>query len=282
MGARHVPAGHPRCGGGPAGLILIRALAWYLLYISSMREKVYGYIRVSGLGQKDGDGPERQKVAIVQFCQQHNLDLLNIYQEVVSGTKHASDRPAFTQMVVDAETNGVTGVVLESVTRLARELLVQEVIVSKLADEAHLHVYTTDRGLEDIADENADPTRVLIRQVLGALAQWDRAEITRKLAYARQRKRVQTGRCEGAKPYGHFPKEAKIVAVIKNSIEAGFTLEATCKLLNDADVKTRFGRRWTRGNIHPIVDRIFPNYNKSYKAIRRRAERFGRMSLEEL
>ena len=101
-----------------------------------MSERIYGYIRVSGLGQRDKDGPERQKVAIVQFCQEHGLDLVNIYEETISGTKHASDRPAFTQMVLDAETNVVTGVIVERLDRLARELLVQEITIAKLSEEA--------------------------------------------------------------------------------------------------------------------------------------------------
>jgi hypothetical protein len=44
------------------------------------------------------------------------------------------------------------------------------------------------------------PTAVLVRQVLGAIAQFEKASAVGKLAAARKRKREREGRCEGRKP----------------------------------------------------------------------------------
>ena len=44
------------------------------------------------------------------------------------------------------------------------------------------------------------PTAVLVRQVLGAIAQFEKASSVAKLAAARKRKREREGRCEGRKP----------------------------------------------------------------------------------
>ena len=49
---------------------------------------------------------------------------------------------------------------------------------------------------------STDPTRTLLRQIVGAVAQYDKASIVSKLRVARQRQREEHGRCEGAKPYG--------------------------------------------------------------------------------
>jgi DNA invertase Pin-like site-specific DNA recombinase len=46
------------------------------------------------------------------------------------------------------------------------------------------------------------PTAVLVRQVLGAIAQFEKASAVAKLAAARKRKREREGRCEGRKPLG--------------------------------------------------------------------------------
>jgi DNA invertase Pin-like site-specific DNA recombinase len=46
------------------------------------------------------------------------------------------------------------------------------------------------------------PTVVLVRQVLGAIAQFEKAGLVAKLAAARKRKRVATGKCEGRKSHG--------------------------------------------------------------------------------
>jgi hypothetical protein len=56
-----------------------------------------------------------------------------------------------------------------------------------------------------------DPTRVLMRQLLGAVAQYDKAHIVAKLRGARMRKRAKEGRCEGRKPYGHLDGEDAVI-----------------------------------------------------------------------
>src|SRR5262245_54499134 len=44
------------------------------------------------------------------------------------------------------------------------------------------------------------PTAVLVRQVLGAIAQFEKASAVAKLAAARKRKREREGGCEGRRP----------------------------------------------------------------------------------
>jgi hypothetical protein len=55
--------------------------------------------------------------------------------------------------------------------------------------------------------------RSSFRQVLGTVAQFEKAVIVSKLKAARVRKRRATGRCEGRKPYGTRPGEADVVAL---------------------------------------------------------------------
>jgi len=77
-----------------------------------------------------------------------------------------------------------------------------------------VRVIAADSGT-DLTAEDDDPTRVLIRQILGAVAQFEKAIIVSKLKAARLRKRRAVGRCEGRKPFGTRPGEAQIVAVIR-------------------------------------------------------------------
>jgi DNA invertase Pin-like site-specific DNA recombinase len=58
----------------------------------------------------------------------------------------------------------------------------------------------------------SDPTRVLMRQLMGAVAQYDKSQIVAKLRGARMRKRAQEGRCEGRKPYGFYAGESEVIA----------------------------------------------------------------------
>jgi DNA invertase Pin-like site-specific DNA recombinase len=56
------------------------------------------------------------------------------------------------------------------------------------------------------------PTAVLVRQVLGAIAQFEKASAVAKLAAARKRKREREGRCEGRKPLAQTRPEVVALA----------------------------------------------------------------------
>ena len=62
--------------------------------------------------------------------------------------------------------------------------------------------------------DTSDPSRILIRQVLGAVAEYNKREIVGKLAKARARIRGAEGRCEGRKPFGTREGEAATIARI--------------------------------------------------------------------
>jgi DNA invertase Pin-like site-specific DNA recombinase len=83
---------------------------------------------------------------------------------------------------------------------LAHDLIVGELILNQFR-ELGVRVIAADGGTELTVGDD-DPTRTLIRQVLGAVAQFEKAVIVSKLKAARVRQRRATGRCEGRKPYG--------------------------------------------------------------------------------
>jgi DNA invertase Pin-like site-specific DNA recombinase len=62
-------------------------------------------------------------------------------------------------------------------------------------------------GIEIIAADSPSafvedtPTATLVRQVLGAVAQFDKAITVAKLRLARERIRKRDGKCEGRKPH---------------------------------------------------------------------------------
>ncbi|HEX9834277.1 MAG TPA: recombinase family protein [Mycobacterium sp.] len=79
--------------------------------------------------------------------------------------------------------------------RLARDLLVGEIILNEFR-ELGVRFIVADGGTELIAAAD-DTARVLLRQALGAVAQFEKAVIVSKLKAARVRKRRAEGRCEG-------------------------------------------------------------------------------------
>jgi DNA invertase Pin-like site-specific DNA recombinase len=104
-------------------------------------------------------------------------------------------------------------------------------------------------------DLDSDPGRVLFRQMMGAIAQYDRTMLTMKLKVARERKRAATGKCEGRKFYGDLPGEAEIRDRIRATRKAGAGLQAICDALNGEGVRTRFGRQWMPMTVARIAER---------------------------
>jgi DNA invertase Pin-like site-specific DNA recombinase len=94
------------------------------------------------------------------------------------------------------EENGVRIVLIENASRFARDLIVQELGVVLMIQRG---VRVLSASGEDLT-ETDDPARVMMRQVTAAFAQYEKERLVRKLRSARERKRSETGRCEGGKP----------------------------------------------------------------------------------
>lgn len=218
---------------------------------------VFGYLRVSGRGQVDGDGPKRQHQAIKSFCETHRLNRRrNFFEKGVSGTVEGIDRPQFFRMLEEigrGSTPGPFAIVVERMERLARDLMVQEFIIAECIQRG-IKVFSADQGaLIDMAENGGDPTRTLIRQILGALAQWQKSELVMKLRAARQRVKTKTGRCEGRPFYGETAVERRILKLALDTFAAIPDYGRVARLLNDGGFHTRYGKNWTRQNTRGLI-----------------------------
>lgn len=214
---------------------------------------VVSYIRVSSKGQLDGDGPNRQRDAITKFCKEHKLShTWEFYERGVSGTVDVEGRAAFSEMLIWIDQSTVEAVVVERLDRLARDLMVSEFLLTELRKRG-IKVFATDQGAcIDMATNEGDPTRKLIRQIIGALAEWEKSQLVSKLRVARQRKKSETGRCEGMKPYGRNVKEQAIIGLIKTWRETMST-ESIADFLNQGGFLNRYGKPFTRQGVLHLI-----------------------------
>src|SRR5690349_21314915 len=135
--------------------------------------------------------------------------------------------------------NGVRVVIIEKLDRLARDLMVQETIIADLRKHGFELVSVAEPDL--MAN---DPTRILMRQLMGAVAQYDKSQIVLKLRGARMRKRAKEGRCEGRKPYGYFDGEQPVIARMKELRDSGIGFDRIAVQLNAEGYRPRAGARW--------------------------------------
>jgi DNA invertase Pin-like site-specific DNA recombinase len=161
--------------------------------------KAVAYYRTSSatnVGQ-DKDSLTRQQAAVRSYAERQGLELVAEFNDpAVSGADPIGERPGFVALLDRIAGNGVAVVLVEDATRFARDLAVQIAGHDRLrATGVELvPVNAPEHFREDT------PTAVLVRQVLGAISQFEKAQLVAKLKAARDRKRVANGRCEGRKP----------------------------------------------------------------------------------
>jgi DNA invertase Pin-like site-specific DNA recombinase len=160
--------------------------------------KAVAYLRTSSAANvgADKDSDKRQRTAIEGFAQANGYELVGeFYDAAVSGADPVSERPGFKAMLERIAGNGVRVVLIESPDRFARDLMVQLTGHDFLKKLGVQLIPTTAPGF--FTEET--PTAVLVRQVLGAIAQFEKASLVAKLRAARNRKAAVTGKC-GGKP----------------------------------------------------------------------------------
>lgn len=213
-----------------------------------MSTKAFAYIRVSGPDQLKGDGPERQRLAIAAFARANDIEIVEYFTEQVSGKADSDERDEWTRLL--NKLNGVRTIVVEKLDRLARALIIQErILLDLVARDVTLKTADGQDTSED------DPTRVLFRQLLGAIAQFERACIVAKLRSARGRVKAATGRCEGVKPYGVDLAEQNTLAMMQAWRDEGRTYDSIAGSLNAARIPTRYGREWYGCTVSNILKR---------------------------
>jgi DNA invertase Pin-like site-specific DNA recombinase len=165
-----------------------------------MTTKAFAYLRTSSATNvgADKDSGQRQRSTILGFAKANKFEVVGeYYDEAIKGADSIHTRPAFAEMLKAILGNGVRTILVESASRFARDLITQETGFR----------YLRELGITLIAVDDPDaftqdtPTANLIRQILGAVSEFQKAELVAKLAGARARKRAtdKTYR-EGRKP----------------------------------------------------------------------------------
>jgi DNA invertase Pin-like site-specific DNA recombinase len=173
--------------------------------------KSVAYLRTSSAANTgaDKDSGKRQQAAIETFAKAAGYEIVDsFYDEAVSGADHITARPGFAAMMERIAANGVRTIIVETANRFARDLIVQETGYAMLKE----------RGIELIAADKPDaflddtPTAKLIRQVLGAVSEFEKAMVVSKLKGARDRKRATGVKVEGRKNYAEINPEMVALA----------------------------------------------------------------------
>jgi DNA invertase Pin-like site-specific DNA recombinase len=185
--------------------------------IMATRKPALAYLRTSSKTNvgEDKDSHLRQLAAIEAFARRAAFVIVlpPYYDAGISGADAIDARPGFAAMLAYlAEHQEVRTILVETASRFARDLAVQ------IAG----HDMLKARGIELVPADAPDyfrdetPTAVMVRQILGAVAQFEKAALVSRLRVARDRKRVAKGKCGGRKSHTEaHPETVKLARSLR-------------------------------------------------------------------
>jgi len=219
--------------------------------VAKIQAKAVGYARVSGLGQTEGHGFERQEQSIAGFAKERGLELLRTYREAHTGTE--AERPVFAGLLADLLANGCRTVIVEDLSRLARDVVVQTLLLGRLS-AAGITLYCASTGENVTSSVAEDPMRKALVQVQGVFAQAEKELLVRKLRKSREAKRARGERCEGRKPYG--PEVVEEIRSLRRKRKGERLSFAGCAAkLQERGLATKSGKPWQAMTVRAIARR---------------------------
>lgn len=160
--------------------------------------------------------------------------------------------------------------VVSRLDRLARDFVLQELLVNRLRERGKPIRSVMEPDIETDTD---DPTKVLIRQIIGAIGQYERASIRGRMQAGKLVNAARGGYVGGQPGYGHraenteLAEEAadrEIVQMVLALREAGASYRQICVALTDAGFTPRRAAEW-----HPMVVRASFNGTSSAPRLKR-------------
>jgi DNA invertase Pin-like site-specific DNA recombinase len=230
--------------------------------------KIVGYVRVSTATQvEDGLGLDVQKAAIRALCKTNGHRLIRILSdEGISGAKELDDRPVLAEAIGLLRDGEAKGIVTPRLDRLARDLIVQETVLAEIRRIGGEVFSTSPAEATYLTDDPDDPSRKMIRQVLGAVSEYERSMVVLRLRNGRRRKAQMGGYGSGAPAFGYEARDGMLVeseseqATVRRIAElrdAGASFRKICSTLESEGHRSKRGSTsWQPMAVKRVLDRL--------------------------
>ena len=221
-------------------------------------EKVALYIRTSSFANVEGDSHARQELACREYAKSHALKpVIMGIDDGVSGGDHIHTRKGLMELIATCQERNIEKILCEDVSRFSRDMMVQETAYRSLIEKGILVIPVKT---PDLFSLNADPSRTLIRQVMGAFFEFEKNSLVAKLRGARERIRQSGRKCEGRKSLvERFGVE--LSEKIRTLRKKGLSLRQISKQLFQDGIQTEYGNP-----LQPTqVNNILKNHGRSAK-----------------
>lgn len=234
-----------------------------------------GYVRVSTAAQaEDGLGLEVQEEALRRWCAEQGVHMASLWRdEGISGTMELADRPGLGAAVAAIEDGTGDTLLVYRLDRLARDLVLQETVIDRVNQAGGQLVSVSEPDLN-----GQDFTRVMVRQILGAIAQYERMVILARMAAGRKAKASRGGYAFGAPGFGwravgrqletDEEEQATMARILQLRADGWSLRQIGAKLEEEGRRTKRGGTSWDPSTIRRLLGRSVPAIPKETPTIR--------------
>jgi DNA invertase Pin-like site-specific DNA recombinase len=214
------------------------------------RPKAVGYLRVSTTEQELS--PIAQKDLIEQWAKLNYIELVSVHlDQGVSGSMPWMERPGLSAAVQDVKRHGASWLVVAKMDRLSRDLFGQLHLGKHLETMGARYVSCTE------APEAQTPEKTLMQNVIGAFAEFERAQIRSRIKAALAVRKAQGVRL------GPAPMEATeygrcLIWYIWHLNDRGMGAHRITTVMNEQGLRGVKGGQMHQRNIERILKRERP------------------------
>jgi DNA invertase Pin-like site-specific DNA recombinase len=218
------------------------------------------YLRVST--EEQNNGPEAQRHSIEAWAARLGVTVVAWHEDRLSGGMPVEDRPGFLAALQDVQRASCGLFVAAKRDRLARDVMIAAT-AERLIGDAGCRVVTAD----GVAAEDTPEGR-LMRQLLDAFAEYERALIRARTKAAMANKARRGEFTGGQAPYGHrvsrateglrivlHDEEQTVIRSIERLRRDGLGPAAIARRLNKAQVPCR-GSAWHPMTVQRVLGRV--------------------------
>lgn len=225
------------------------------------------YVRVSTGKQAEDTrlGKPVQIAAIKSYARDHGHRVVEWrYDDGVSGGNGLESRVGLPLALQDVKDGTSRGIIVYRLDRLARDLIIQEQLLAEVKRMGGIVHTTSAAEAEYLEDDVNDPSRKLIRQILGGVNEYEKSMIALRLRNGRKMKADQGRYAYGAPAYGQSAidhelapneQEQEVISKIKAMRDAGQSYRQIAASLNAEGIPTKTGKTWYPQTVSNVVSR---------------------------
>lgn len=216
------------------------------------------YLRVST--DEQHLGPEAQRAAVEAWAARAGVVIVAWHSDTgVSGAAAIADRPGLLSALADLRAHNAGVLVTAKRDRLARDVMAAAMIERMATDAGARIVSAAGEGTE-----SDDPSARLMRHMVDAFAEYERAIIAARTRAALSVKRTR-GESTGEAPYGMRAGEGgrlvadegeqSVIARVRAARAGGLTVRAIAAELSAAGIVSRGGKAHSASSVGVLVQR---------------------------